>query len=416
MSQHLRIACLLWAAFLAAACGEDEQTTAPTTGPTSGVAWRLPQKRGVTPVPAKKTEAVAATMERLHTVVDRYARDPDNPWAVCHAILALGAEIKLTNGENAIDFLFATYGQERDVNGESLVGFPQRMRRTTAGGKSLDVLVEAHPELILKALTERGVSPDRKVTVGGHEHTVGDLYRHCMWSTWSRGGLVSQQHWSNMAWGMRAIATWAPEGLAWTARGGQAMTLDGYVHESVQNLLMTTEPRRRAMEAGTEPPESHKGLDGYTCGGAHSVQATGYTVARGFGQKSDRVEFGKVLDMLFWYYPRRVKYLETLLEQRPKLKGMIRRQQLKFIGHFVELTHKMAAVELLVPDGKQKAMMARAARDLVAICDTLQEEGVFDHMDLIRGADEQAYLDFVGDSAHAYYGLQIATGDVKVGY
>jgi len=412
MIQHPRILCLLWAAFLAVACGEDK----PADAPTPKVAWRLPEKRGVTPIPVRKSAAVAETMDRLRRVVVRYARDPDNPWAVCHAILALGSDIKLTNGTNAIDFLFSTYGKEREVEGEKLVGFPQRMKRTKKDGKTIVVLVEAHPELILKALTERGVLPDRKVTVEGQEHTVGDLYRHCMWSSWSRGGLVSQQHWSNVAWGMRALATWAPEGLAWTARGDREMTLDDYVHESVQNLLMTTEPRRRAMEAGTDPPESHKGLDAYTCGGAHSVQATGYTLARGFGRKGDRSSFGSVLEMLFWYYPRRLEYLEDLLEKRPRLRGIIRRQQLKFIGHFVELTHKMAAIEVLVPDAKQKALMSRAVRDLVAICDTLQQEGVFDNMEAIRKADEQSYLDFVGDSAHAYYGLQIATGELKIPY
>ena len=61
-------------------------------------------------------------------------------------------------------------------------------------------------------------------------------------------------------------------------------------------------------------------------------------------------------------------------------------------------------------------MMRRAVNDLVAICDTLQNEGVFDNVEAIRKANEQAYLDFVGDSAHALYGLQIATGELKVAY
>jgi len=396
-----------------AACNEQESAATP---PNLDVAWSLPQKRGVTPVLVAKSEPVVATTKRLERVVVRYARDPLNPWAVCHAILALGPDIKLTNNEPAIDYLFAEYGEEREVEGNTLVGFPQRTRRTKRNGKEVDVLVEAHPELILKALVERGVRPDREVTVAGKPHTVGDLYRHCMWSTWSRGGLVAQQHWSNMSWGMRAIVTWAPDELAWTARGGKAMTLNGYVHESVQDLLASTAPRREEMKTGTPPPKDHKGLDSYTCGGAHSVDATGYALGRGFGSDGDRSSYDAVMRMWFWYYPRRLDYLTKLLADQPKYKGIIRTQQLKFIGHFVELTHKMAAVGVLVPDEQQQAMMRRAVNDLVAICDTLHNEGVFENMEAIRKANEQAYLDFVGDSAHALYGLQIATGDLKIPY
>ena len=148
---------------------------------------------------------------------------------------------------------------------------------------------------------------------------------------------------------MRALSTWGPNGMAWTARGDRAMTLDGYVHQSVQDLLSSTASRRREMENGTPRPKGDKGLDGYTCGGAHSVDATGYALGRGFGLDGDNEEYGRVLKMLFWYYPRRLEYLAKLLADKPQYRGIIRTQQLKFIGHFVELTYKMAAIGVLVP-------------------------------------------------------------------
>ena len=46
----------------------------------------------------------------------------------------------------------------------------------------------------------------------------------------------------------------------------------------------------------------------------------------------------------------------------------------------------------------------------------LQEIGAFAQMNSIRSAQEQLYLDLVGDSAHTLRGLRIATGAGAVFY
>ncbi|MEE8104070.1 MAG: hypothetical protein V3T86_00895 [Planctomycetota bacterium] len=408
---------------------QDDASDAPAGKPANksadratvpSIAWSLPETSAVTPVRIEETEAVAAARASLESIVRTYARDPDNPWAICHAILALGTETKLTNGENAIDYLFGTYAQVKVVDGQSLVFFPLQKKRTimdpsTGEAKTVDVFVEAHPELVLKALAERGAKPDRVVAVGGEEYTLAHLYRHCLHRSWVLGGRLGVMHWNNVAWGMRALATWAPSDLAWSA-DGRSMTLDGYAHQGLLNLLQVTAPQHRVMAGGKAPGEPKPGLDAYTCGGAHYVSGIGYALGRGFGQKGDREKFREVIDLVFWSYPRRLELLSRVEKKHPKMKSLVTQQRFKFIGHFIELTHKLAAIGMFEPSDAEKQLMRSSVEDLVNLVARLEKVELHKHLPAIRKRDEQRYLDYVGDSAHALHGLNLATGHVRVAH
>ena len=67
------------------------------------VAWRLPERSVATPHPSERTDEVQATRDLLARVVERYALDPGNPWAIGHAMLVLGPDAELSNGETATD-------------------------------------------------------------------------------------------------------------------------------------------------------------------------------------------------------------------------------------------------------------------------------------------------------------------------
>ena len=406
-------------------CSEEnrEESSSGRTAEVSipDVAWQLPTRTGSSPIPISVNAPVADAMNLLRKVVVDHARDPLIPWAITHAILAFGLDVELTNGRNAIEFLFSEYGEVRRIGGDTLIGFPLRARRRivdpgTGRKRDIEILVEAHPELVLKALVERGARPDRKVRVAGATYTLGHLYRHCMYRSWAKGGLVSHVSWSNNAWALRSLATWAPPDLKWTAADGREMSLDGFTHASMQNLSLRLASRRAAMTSGATVPANDPGLHDYSCGGAHYVDATGYALRRGFGTDEDRTRFREDLRVVFWGYPRRLEGLERLRRGKPELSSKVDQQRFKFIGHFVELTYKLGALGVFKPSAEERKLMIRAVRELIEDVRRLSRKGVFDSLPGLRKADRQMYLDYVGDSAHALYGLEIATGKVLVSY
>ena len=56
------------------------------------------------------TKPVQQAQNRLKKFVSKYGRDPDNPWAAGHALLAFGPKMQLSNKELAVEYLFEQYG------------------------------------------------------------------------------------------------------------------------------------------------------------------------------------------------------------------------------------------------------------------------------------------------------------------
>jgi hypothetical protein len=93
----------------------------------------------------------------------------------------------------------------------------------------------------------------------------------------------------------------------------------------------------------------------------------------------------------------------------------LRIQRLKFLGHFVETMHKLAAYGLLTDSPELRTALAQARGELATTVITIASKGWFgDALSSIRAADEQAYLDLLGDSAHALRGLRLSTGEGTV--
>src|SRR5262245_29782090 len=88
------------------------------------VVFRLPTQDSKSPAPIPRSAELAAARAVLHKVVVDHARDPKNPWAVVHGMLALGPDMELTDGRRAIDGLFADFAEVVEVGGVPLVGFP----------------------------------------------------------------------------------------------------------------------------------------------------------------------------------------------------------------------------------------------------------------------------------------------------
>ena len=408
-----------------AACGEPTPppppaptATTPAPAPTAAAPaqgpWNLasvaqlepvlPTREGRTPKPIPPDPAYAAADALLAEIVNRYGGDPENPWAVAHGLLAQGPDFKLTNGEPGVEYLFATYAEELPAGGGAFVRFP------TQKGKKR---IEPHSALMLKNFAEIGVRPDRKVTVNGRPHTVADLYRGVLLSSWldPARNHASFDSPNDVPWALQALATWAPEGpLRWTSTDGTEMDLDNLATFTVTVLVQETAFLQQAAAAGADFEKKGQGIFSYTCGGAHILQGASYAVAR--GRSTAKAKEAVLAQIPLWFYrlPKELTLYDQAMKQAPEHEVRLLVQRLKFAGHFLESMEKMAALGLFTPTDEQQKMLIGAAQQIALTTQALQAAGVFQNMETLRTQDEQLYLDVVGDAAHALRGLRLATG------
>jgi hypothetical protein len=408
-------------ALLACGAPEPEPPTAPTeqvaaSAPVPGSSALprpvLPKRTARTPVPLVSTPDIERVLQELRLVVQDHAVDAADPWALAHALLALGPDLALKSGVSVVDHLFSEFALASHVHDAALVRFP---RTATRDGKA--VKVEPHTDLLLKVLTEIGVRLDRSITVEGAEHRVGDLWQQSVLKTWldSKTGESSFDSPNDMPWGLQGIAAHAPEGLAWTAEG-RDMSLDDLSNLLVHVLTEESGELLTAMQTGGSFQKRGQGIFKYTCGGAHLLQGAAYVVARGFGDEAARKKLALQGPLAIFRLPAELGIYAELLARSPQHELVLMAQQLKFTGHWLESVHKMAAMGLFAPDPAQQEIMAQATQALIASVVALKAKGALDNLASIREKNPQLYLDLVGDSAHAIHGLELALGRVEVAF
>ena len=136
---------MLW--LLAFACGG---TPDPVASPDPESCVTIPgpshtpiAKRIASPalLGANEKQAVSTLRDSLQA----HALDPAIPWAVGHAILGMGADLELTNGANAVDWLFSEYAVRIPIDDTHALAFP---------ASKGTVRVEPHPSLMLGHLSQ----------------------------------------------------------------------------------------------------------------------------------------------------------------------------------------------------------------------------------------------------------------------
>lgn len=354
------------------------------------------------PIPA--VPAYDSALSTLGAVVETWAGDPDNPWAIAHGILARGSEFRLADGRPAIPHLFSSYAEPRTVGTRTLLGFPKALG---------DIRVEPHTDLLLKNMSEVGVATDTVFTTRHGEVPVADLYR----ATLLRTDLVPQKNQSSydgpndMPWGLQALAAWAPSNeLQWISTEGTPMDLDFVTTFTVAVLTQESAFMFEAMQRKQSFTRQGQPLFSYTCGGSHLLQGASYAVARGFGGPKDRKAIEAQVLLLFYRLPIELAIYDDAMKRNPKFRTRLLVQRMKFLGHFLETTGKLQAMGMFVPDDEQLKKIEGAAQNLTLVVEALKKQGVFDNMEALRKQDEQLFLDVVGDSCHAVRGLELALG------
>ena len=382
-------------------------TTAAELTPTPG------SRAVVTPAVLAPSPRIDKALATLRSVVEPHAGDPDNPWAIGHGLLALGPSFQLTNQQPAVDWLFSQYAEELSVadGGPAYVVFPQK-RGTQR--------IEPHTGLMLKVLTEIEVAPDRSVVVQGKPHTVADLYRGVLVSNYlaPSANHASFQSPNDVPWALQGLAAWSPPGgtLEWEAIDGTPMKLGDLSAFSTTVLIAESQDLFQAMEAGADFEKKGQGIFGYTCGGAHLLQGSAYAVARGYGNDLMRKGITGQVPLMFYRLPRELQIYDRLMQRAPQHMALLLVQRLKFLGHFLESMHKLAALGFYTPTAEQHRMLDGAAEQLLLVVEGMEQQAIFAAMDGLRADQEQLYLDIIGDSAHAIHGLELALGRAKVRY
>lgn len=381
------------------------------------VAWTVPHRHAKSPVAVGPDKNLITARTALWLIVEKHGLVTENPWAVKHALLAAPPGVRLADGRDAVDALFADYAIEVPIGGRSFVDFPARRERPGL----TDIRIEPHTDLQIKGFAEAGVAPERVVSVAGHPHPLGDLLDLSLYRMWVDGDRTSRP-WDDLPWTLQAVATYAPAELAWVGEGGHPTTLDAVTHAMVEQLGRETTWMRADMLAGRAYDKiAHKKAGdpqilGYTCGGAHLLQGAMYAVARGHGDPGDPAKIRDQMALLYYRYDVEMAVVDRAIREVPEQRLRLFSQRLKFLAHFLETAHKAAAMGIYLPDEGQRLKLTKAAAELVATTKVLYDSGVADGLSQIQAEDEQLYLDYVGDAAHGVKGLDLAIGTGEVWY
>lgn len=367
----------------------------------------VPSREVLTPFPMASDADFEEALTLLRRVVHNWAGDPGNAWAVSHGLQASGAHFKLLDGRNAVQGLFSDYAEEFGAGGHVFLRFPNMKGA---------VRVEPHTDQLLKIMSDVGVSPDTIVLVKGRKRRVRDLW----YGSIVRSYIVPERNHASygstddMGWSLQAIAAWAPPDFSWQAVDGTEMTLQAFTSYAHAVLITETRFLAEAMSRGQTVEKKGQGIFHYICGGAHLLQGVAFAIARGFGTEADRIAIRKQIPIWFFRYGQEMAHYDRMLQANPQHAIRLAVQRMAFTGHFVESMHKLAAYGIYLPDAGQRELVLNAARQASKAIHTLRELKVLDHMTSLRKQDEQLYLDVVGDSAHALFGLELALGRMAV--
>lgn len=382
-----------------------ERLEAPVPEVPLDISWSLPTRSGQSPASSPLSAEGEKAKAVLTRVVQAHGRTPLNGWAIGHGLLALGPEMKLDTEEPAIPFLFENFAERKGAN----VAFPKRKGST---------LIEPHSDLMLKVFGELGLPLDTTVTVDGKPATLLDLYRHSVQRTWVTPTAESSfPSFNDSPWALQGLATYAPKDFAWKAEG-RSMDMNLFTEVVAADLFAQTRFMAEAKAKGEKVEKKRQGIFAYTCGGQHLLQGVAYAVARGFGSELAAERVDEQVHILFWRLDVELEIYDTYLKENPKYAPLLIEQRLKFLGHFVESTHKLAALGIFTPDEAQRAAMDRAREELIQTVLAIEARGFFNAMNSYGSAKEtkQMYLDYVGDSAHALRGLHLSTGEGSILY
>ena len=348
----------------------------------------------------------------LKKIIEQHAMSGDDPWAMAHAMLALGVNATTPSGVNVVDAIFS-YAEISNISKSPFPSFPKFVTR-----KNVEIPVEPHTHLMLKVFTELAVPPDQPISVNNISFTMADYYRGTILSSHlnPQSNVSSYESPNDMAWSVQGLLSLMNPNQDWRAANGQTMSSNFLGQFITAVIAQESNSLKQAMAAQANFKKDDNGIFKYTCGGAHLLQSVAYANARGFGNEKTLEEVQSQIDLLFYRFPRELQIYDDIMKAQPQHKVRLLAQRLKFVGHFLESAQKLSMMGLYTPNEDQIKMMQGALDQLVLVVAALDQEGIYNSLYNLKVNDPQLYRDILGDTAHALYGIYLFSGTRKITY
>ena len=376
---------------------QEAPAKAPPAPPKAAASAAPAKDAGTAPAAPTKGAPSRADLEHLLARLKHHVRvwafkDPKNPWALCHGILALGPKVRLEDGRLAIDAILSQ-ATVKTLDGKTFPVFEGNAPDGTPR--------EPHANLVVRSLLDSGVSPKHRFRAGGKTWTVADLYRGALWSF----DQPPAGHFGPWAWTLMAMSRAVHDGISGTTfvdHAGKRFDMRKLVREATENLADEMAFMKTDEETGAPLVKRRQGIYAEACGGMHFVEAPATWL---FDAQSDHALAAPLQDIehiLEWRLTAETAlYRKAWSEAPPQYLRLLAVQDQKFYGHWLEATFYLHRGGIQVKPAK----VEEAEADLQDAIRRLDQFHAFDQMPEIDRERHQSYLDLIGDAAHAVYGL-----------
>ena len=341
---------------------------------------------------AKPVKPKRPTQVVLEEIVRKYCVDGSRPWALAHALIALGPDVKMPSGKLAIDFLASRYIR-KDDEGRWVFAVTHSKRNPWP-----------HPGMFSKVLLGNGVSLDRQLpTKVGGTVTLRALVKDMI------HGYEPSNDLYNEAWKLEGeAAVGKPDRIAELAKHSLDTLAyhQAYLEEYLHNRTRVWEKPFVVRNGRRAPTAIHR----YFCGGCHLFQAVQQLHGKELPPRL-KLQY----DILLLRFDLESDYWDTKLGEarahghqrsRAKYERLFLSQKLKMQGHILETYVKGVELGAIKMDEEAKTKVAAAYERLAATVATLDQQGIYDQMDSYEARELQVYLDLIGDTAHALHAWQ----------
>lgn len=342
-------------------------------------------------VPVWAAVPIEETKQKLGEVLQSFLGKIDDPWALMHAVLALGVGIRRGN-QKVIDFVFERYAKFASIGGRQYAHF--------------DVEKEAHPNLVLKNLLDHRLSFDHVFTVQGKRVAFQRVFEDAKALYWFDPARMQNA----IEWTLPALSERIKPGQdAWVNAYGERVVLGdavAWVFSEMERAMAPMVDAIKAPRGGYQRGPIHDWAEG----GVHLLYALIASVKNGYTSNDYPRRLKAQIDLLVLRLQKEQRLMEqamgaVLHRYSPQQVDLyLGAEKVKFLGHALEDLHYARRHKVWAPTPEQRKAVAKAEQDLVDAARRL-----FQHADMekLRVKDFEFFKRIYGDCGHAYRGIAL---------
>jgi hypothetical protein len=340
---------------------------------------------GLAPVFTFEVYAAHDPDQEVRQFIEQDAVTSDDPWAIVHAIRAVGRGCRI-NGESAAAYVLRTCVRAQEVNNRRYLSIPAN--------------IEVHSNMFLKTFLEAGVPSSEMFSCDGRVFQLQDLgdgakalFRFDP-RTFDR---------NDLAWSLIAFAEL--QAHEWDNAYGQKIQLTEVVSFGLQALQEATQGLKPYVAANLPLPKKMS-IHSFTCGGTHLCYSLLVAAKHGFLQAAGGDILQDQLQMLVYRLqadPDLIDRYYRKISPAPGIDLFRAGAKLKILGHALEClgyaqTHALWQASPI--ERKQIEQVTQEGQGLLSYVMTLD-------LAPIRRRHVELVQQVIGDTCHAYRGLSL---------